>query len=153
LKNLFIASLVFFVLVTSCTARILLLRLRTIIPYPHLRAHSQRQRSPKKRVSSSHNSLWIRSAYQRINLNSALTVVLLCYLLGWEYEWHEEATGDSPRTASPVLGAEKTRAGALDSFWVRARHSKTHESYVELIEGQQTSFLSRANRQTMNQSR
>ncbi len=64
-----------------------------------------------------------------------LTVILLCNLLGWEYEWHEEATGDSPRTASPVLGVEKARAGAMDAFWERARHSKTHESYVELIEG------------------
>ncbi len=64
-----------------------------------------------------------------------LTVVMLCNLLGWEYAWHEEATGDSPRTASPVLSAEKARAGAMSTFWERAQHSKTHESYVELING------------------
>ncbi len=63
-----------------------------------------------------------------------LTVILLCNLLGWQYIWFEEATGDSPRSAAPVLDVEKTKTGTLNAFWERARHSKTHESYVELIE-------------------
>lgn len=134
MKKFLIVSLTLLVLVSSCTAPSATpVSSTSPIPSPSIPIASP----PAVKATNVVKPQLTLDTLPRISGSTStqpLTVVLLCNLLGWDYEWHEEATGDSPRTVYPVLSVEKAKAGAMDAFWARAQHSKTHESYVEVIE-------------------